>query len=76
MIISVSVEKILVSIQVSNKWKDIPSSWIRRINIAKKAILAKPIYRFNTIPIKIPSDLFVNIDNLILKFTWKFKGQG
>jgi hypothetical protein len=34
------------------KWRDIPGSWIGRINVVKMAILSKEIYRFNAIPSK------------------------
>ena len=36
----------------TNRWRNIPCSWIRRINIVKMSIRPKAIYRFHTIPIK------------------------
>ena len=57
-----------------NKWKDIPCSWIGRLNIVKMSVLLKASYRFNALCMEISAIFFVEIEKAILNFVWNVRG--
>ena len=49
----------------TKKWKDIPCSWIRTMNIVKMSKVLKAIYRFKAISIKIPMTFFREVQTIL-----------
>ena len=57
----------------TNRWRDIPCSWIGRINSVKMTLLPKAIYRFSAIPIKLPMAFFTELEQKTSQFVRKYK---
>ena len=57
----------------TRKWKDLPYSWIGRINMIKVVILPKAIYKINAIPSKVSTQLFTDLEETVINYIWKNK---
>ena len=55
----------------THRWRDIPCSWIRRLNIVKMTILPKVICGSNANFIKLPLVYFTELEQIISQFVWK-----
>ena len=56
-----------------NRWRDIPCSWVERINIVKMSTLPNTVYTFNVILLKLPIAFFTELEKKITQFSWKHR---
>ena len=56
-----------------NRWRDIPCSWVGRINIVKMTVLPNAIYTFSVIPIKLQITFFTKLKQKSSQFIWKHR---
>ena len=57
----------------TNRWRNIPCSWIGRIKIVKMCIPPQAIFRVDAIPIRMPMVFFTDLEQIISRFVWKPK---
>ena len=55
----------------TNRWRNIPWSWVGRINIVKMTILSKAVYRYNATSIKLPMVFFTGLEQKCSQFACK-----